>query len=112
MQDKAPSILSPLLCCGSPTCAEDVGGDNSADWNQNHRNGSGRGRKCSLTGCHGRLDLPSSMQVLKHDVLEWYVACNSFLRSHPQAEGKPPEQQESGGTTLLPPKAQLGLARS
>ena len=48
----------------------------------------------------------SNMQVLRHDVSEWYVACESFLCSCPQAgagrEGRPSEQQESGGTTLLP----------
>lgn len=98
--------------CRSPTSAEDVGGNNPAAWNQNHRNGSGRARKCSLTGSHRRLDFPSSMQVLKHDVSEWYAACESFLCSCLQAgvgrEGKPPpKHQESGGTTLLPPEAQL-----
>lgn len=96
--------------CRSPTCAEEVDGNNPADWNQN-QNGSGRARKCCLTGSHGRLDLPPSMQVLKLDVSEWYIACETFLCCRPQAGagrgGKPPRQQESGGTTLLPPEAQL-----
>lgn len=95
-----PGCKAPFTpqSCRSPACVEDVGGNNRADWDQDHRDGSGRARKSSLTGSHGRLDLPCSMQVLKHDVPQWYMACKSFLCSHPQAgesrEDKAPEQQE------------------
>lgn len=76
-----------VRCCRLPTCssAEYIGGNNPEDWNQKPRNGSGKARKCSLTGSHERQDFPSSMQALKHHVSEWCAVCGSFLCSCPQA---------------------------
>lgn len=69
-------------------------------------NRSGRARKSSLRGSLGRLDWPFSMEVFKHDVPQWYMACESSLCSHPQAgesrEDKAPEQQERKNDLPVP----------